>query len=155
MTNHDWTQDLEANKEVVEEINKQFNEYNFDFHEIMQHSKDPVFLAALMFKVAQERKQTNDLLVKLNAKYDKILKRLEANTSTQKESSKPLAILPEQDQHILNLIQNKGSTTAVEVQKALHYKGKNGASQRLSKLHALGYLKKAQAGKIVHYYANT
>jgi len=114
-------------------------------------------LGLLLFKLAEERKKTNELLEKIYFKYDEIMlllktpQRLEAPSKDEKT----IEILPEQDQKILDLAQINGRTTAEEVTKAIGYKGKNAACQRLNKLHKNGYLNKVRSGKIVFYLSKT
>jgi predicted HTH transcriptional regulator len=137
----------------MEELSPRFNDLTIDIQEIMRLSENPVLLSVLLFKLAEERKKTNELLEKIYDKYDRIMLEMKTRQqgSLQVGVEKNLEILPEQDRKIMDLAQINGSTTAEEVQKALDYKGKNAACQRLNLLANKGFLKKARSGKQVLY----
>ncbi len=156
MTDHDFINKgfSREEKKLMENINDKFNEFTFDVQEIMELSENPVFVSILLFKLAEERRKTNQLLEELNKKYDSIMLELKTKGTSvgeahQLTTEEDINVLPEQDQQILNLVQDKGLTSAEEVQKALSYKGRNAASQRLNMLYKQGYLKKIQSGKKV------
>ena len=152
MTSHDLFREINDNKELMDRLSPKFNDLTFDVKEIMESSSNPAMLGLLLFKLAEERKKTNELLEKIYQKYDEIMLLLKTPQSQAPVlEEKQINILPSQDQKILDLAQINGSTTAEEVTKALGYKGKNAACQRLNKLHKDGYLKKARSGKTVLY----
>lgn len=156
MTNYDpFKEFAKTSKKSSKELNQKFNDLTFDIQEIMQLGKNPAFLSMLLFKLAEERRRTNELLESINIKYDKILKKLKDKShDISFESNDKIRILPEQDQLIINLIQEKGTINADEVKQALKYKGKNAASQRLNKLAREDYLKKVQSGRRVLFTLN-
>ena len=137
----------------MEQLSPQFNDLTIDVQEIIKLSENPVLLSVLLFKLAEERKRTNELLEKIYDKYDRIMLEMKTRQpeSLQVGVEKTPEILPEQDKKILDLVQINGSTTAEEVKKALAYKGKNAACQRLNLLTGKGYLKKVRSGKQVLY----
>lgn len=146
--------------ESIKRLSPDFHSLSLDIQEVMQHSKDPAFMAALMFKLVQEREQTNKLLGQISEKYDKIM--FEMKTKHQ-ETAPSLAtgtginafqVLPEQDQMILNLLDQKGTIDSNAVKQLLGYKGLNAACQRLNKLYRDGHVKKVQSGKHVLFVAN-
>jgi hypothetical protein len=155
MTTHDLFRDVNENKELMDKLGSKFNDLTFDAREIMDLSQNPAMLGLLLFKLAEERKKTNELLEKIYQKYDDIMLLLKTPQSMEapleEKTPKTIDILPEPDQKIMELAQISGRTTAEEVTKALGYKGKNAACQRLNKLHKDGYLKKVRSGKSVLY----
>jgi len=171
MQKHDTIKELEeimGNSEVFKKISPEYSELNMDIQEIMAQSKNPMFIAVLLFKLAQEREKTNQMLEKINEKFDQIMLRLKTQNmpsqgmpmqmesgieAQQAENPVPLKALPDQDQLIVHLAFEKGQISAEEVKKQLGYKGKNAASQRLNKLFKEGHLKKLQAGRKVVYMA--
>ncbi|HLC36726.1 MAG TPA: BlaI/MecI/CopY family transcriptional regulator [archaeon] len=159
MTDRDLFKNVLDSKEQVNNLNEKFNDLTLDIQEIMNLSSNPAFLSLLLFKLTEERKRTNDLLDRLNKKYDSLVEMMQKKgfhgMHQHVSDGSKVNILSEQDQQIMNLVQNKGAVSALEVQSALGYKGKNAASQRLNKLYREGYLKKAQSGKKVLYLPPT
>ncbi len=166
MKNHDLKQSADRLKSDVEmvlkSISPEFAALSMDLGQILKVSDNPQVVSALLFKLIQERQETNKLLGQLNEKYDHLMllwKTQETGFSPlnppsveSKEVKKNLfEVLPEQDQMILNLVEQKGNVDAVAVKDALGYKGLNAACQRLNKLFKEGYLKKIQSGKKVVY----
>ena len=148
-------QDLEFTKykELLEKISPEFSELSMDINEILEFSKNPMFVSVLLFRLTQERQKTNKLLEGIADKYDKIMLELKTKNLQQEPASNQnsFEVLSEQDQKILKLIEEKGSTTATEIRNAMNYKGLNAACQRLNSLFKAGYLKKVSSGKKVLY----
>ncbi len=144
----------------IKRLAPDFHALSLDIQEVMQHSKEPAFMAALMFKLVQEREQTNKLLGQISEKYDKIMFELKTkNQETVPSQAASIGIsafqvLPEQDQMILNLLDQKGTIDSNAVKQLLGYKGLNAACQRLNKLYRDGHVKKVQSGKHVLFVAN-
>ena len=162
MDNHD-TVTAERQRELIERISPKFGDLSTDVQELMQQSKDPMVLSALLFRIIQEKDKTNRLLEAINDKYDKIMLELKTGSAfndngfaQQKQGAmvgaNKFEVLAEQDQIILKLIEERGSATAAEIMSVLNYRGLNAASQRLNKLYREGHLKKVQAGKKVLYF---
>lgn len=156
MTNHD-TRKLTP-QALLEQISPEFTSLTADLNEVMHASKDnPMIIAALLYKLAQERKQTNELLSKMEQKYDELAFTLKSNAPnlstspnpTQPENMHSISLLPEQDQKILSFIETKTSANAEDVRAHVGYKNPNAASQRLNALVKTGYLGKIQSGKKV------
>ncbi len=154
MTNHD-SRKLTP-QALLEQISPEFSTLTADLNEVMNASKDnPMIIAALLFKLAQERKQTNDLLAKMEQKYDELSFTLKSNASsistnpTQPENMHSISLLPEQDQKILSFIEKNKQANAEDVRMQMGYKNPNAASQRLNALVKTGYLGKIQSGKKV------
>jgi len=152
---------LEA-KLIAEKISQEFTELNQDILEIIQKNPDPVLIATLLFKLSQEREQTNKELQKIHEKFDTIMLELKTRNSSQagqemqtssSSDGRKFTILPEQDQKIMQTIEQKGPTSAFEIQQIMGYTGLNAASQRLNGLFKQGLLKKIQSGKKVLYFS--
>jgi ElaB/YqjD/DUF883 family membrane-anchored ribosome-binding protein len=153
MTNHDNyesadTQRLLTDLNAVKRISPEFNDLSEDLQEIMKESSNPAFIAALLFKLTKEREETNKILKNLETKFSKIQELLlnnSSNSHTQLEEN----ILPEPDQHIMQLVDELAQVTAEDIKTRLAYKKTNAASQRLSKLVREGYLKRIRSGRRV------
>lgn len=146
---------------IIGKLSPDFHELNLDLKDVMEYGQNPAFMAALMFKLAKEREKTNELLGKINEKFDSVMFELKTRSNqsfpsnSQVLGSNPhkFEVLPEQDQLIMNLAEEKGNIDAKTVKESLGYKGLNAACQRLNKLFKDGHLKKVQSGKKVLYLA--
>ncbi|MFH1586270.1 MAG: hypothetical protein ABID38_00260 [Candidatus Diapherotrites archaeon] len=159
MTNHDPRKSFLKATEVWKKIDPKFAELTLDLKDVLENSKDPVFVGAMLFKLSQERERTNKILEQINDNYDRIMFQLKTGETTV-ASETPVEkavfnVLPEQDQIILKFVDDRGSVTATDVKSIMNYKGLNAASQRLNKLFKEGYLKKVQSGKRVLYLAKS
>lgn len=114
----------------------------------MEKFRDPVVLGELVFRLLEERENTNRLLKNILQKLDTV----EAKGGSEARQIIEQPLLPEIDEQILNTIIKKGKVTAEDIRKEFKYKGKNAASARLNKLHAMGLLQKKQAGKKVYFF---
>ena len=157
MVDQDISRKIQESKQIAEKISQSFTYQTQDIIDLMQKNTDPVLLAALMFKLAQEREQTNKELQKIYNKVDEIMLELKTKNSSQAAQEitaegRKYQILPEQDQKILTIIEQKGPASALEIQQALNYKCLNAASQRLNSLFKQNMLKKVQSGKKVLYF---
>ena len=150
------------NSDLLKKISPKFNELSMDIQEVYKHSNDPMFIAVLLFKLAEEREKTNKILEKIFDKYDEIMLKLKTErlhsveaslTPTHHTQNPSTQVLPEQDQMIVHLAHTRGQISAEEVRAELGYKGKNAASQRLNKLFKDGHLRKVQSGRKVLYLA--
>jgi len=154
MDNHDTFREILSNKELIERISPKFAELTLDLKEVFEQSSNPMFVAALLFKLAEERERTNKILEQINDKYDKMMFELKTKgiESAEQTMQKPVfEVLPEQDQKIIRAAEAGNGLTAEAIRELVGYKGKNAASQRLNKLYREGYLKKIQSGKRVLY----
>jgi len=159
MGSHDSIKQLEemfGDQEAIKKISPKFSELSLDINEISKHCKNPMFLAVLLFKLAEEREKTNKLLAEIHDKFDTIMFRMKApeiNQTQQREIEEPSSMLSEQDQMIMHMVHTNGKATAAEVKAELGYKGQNAASQRLNRLFREGHLRKTQSGRKVFYLA--
>lgn len=119
-----------------------------------QFKKDPMLTAVLLYKLVEERENSNRLMKTLIQKVENIEERLGRmdNNSPQISPQKEISILSEVDEKIIELISKMNFATAAQIAKTLGYKGANAASARLNKLYGLGLLKKKRAGKKVVYF---
>ena len=149
--------DVLKEKELLDKISPKFQQLN-ELDEIMEQAENPKVLAALMFRLIQEKEKTNSLLENISEKYDKIMFSMKTQnpleTHTQESSTNnQFEVLPEQDQMILKIVEEQGQCTANDIKTMLSYKGLNAACQRLNKLYKEGYLKKVKSGRKVLYLA--
>lgn len=164
MSNHDSFKDIQdmlKNEEIIRKISPKFDEETLDIQEIMGYSKDPMFIAVLLYKLVQERGRTNQLLEKIHDKFDEIMLELKtkelapgsAPPAQQAQKASAFEVLPEQDQMIIAHVKQAGQATAEDIKAMLGYRGVNAASQRLNKLFREGYLQKVQSGRKVLFLA--
>lgn len=124
-------------------------ELSEDIKKNLEKFKDPVILGELVYKLVEERENTNRILKNLMAK----LETLEAKLGTQgrvKEINEEV-LLPQIDEEILAHIREMSKATAEDIRVKFNYKGTNAASARLNRLFELGLLDKRQVGKKVFF----
>jgi len=154
MNSHDTSKDAyDAQKlltdiDAVKRISPEFSNLSMDMQEVLKESTNPAFLAALLYKLTKEREETNKILRGLEEKFVKIqaLLNVSSNPNTHTEE-----ILPEPDQHILQLVDEIGQVSAKDVKERLAYRKANAASQRLSKLVREGHLLRVRSGRKVYF----
>ena len=146
--NNDYDGDvyMKDNKEKIFKSNAGSvfkNEIKSDLEENEGKFNDPVVLGELVYKLLEERENTNRIL-------KNILAKLEALETGKVRTEEPM--LPEIDEGIMAFIIEEGKVTAGDVQKKFKYRGKNAASARLNRLCSIGLLKKKQVGKKVYFF---
>lgn len=115
------------------------------------YTKDPLVMGVLLYKLLEERENTNRLI-------KTVVRRIEELNKQQPEQQKPTSkeeikeLLSETDQRILSTIKKLGKATAREIAKEMNYKGANAASARLNRLYESGFLKKKRIGKKVYFF---
>ena len=161
MNNHDIFKSALKEKELLEKISPKFSELN-DLESIMEQAENPKVLAALMFRLVQERERANKLLEGINEKYDSIMFSLKTTPETpnnthqgNSNTQSRFEVLPEPDQAIIKMVEERGGCSAKDIKTMMNYKGLNAACQRLNKLYREGYLKKIQSGRKVLYLAKS
>lgn len=117
-----------------------------DIQENVEKFRDPVILGEMIYKLLEERENTNRILKNLLIK----IEGLEKQQAMPVKEEEPL--LPEVDAKILEFVQETGKVTAENVRNKFKYKGKNAASARLNRLYELGLLRKKQVGKKVYFF---
>lgn len=158
MTAHEQIEELGKSRELLEKLSPKFAELTLDLDSVFKNCKDPMVIAVLLFKLAEEREHTNKLIEQVGDKFDKIMFELKTGQMRGPEiipEERKYVLLPEQDQKILGIIQQSGSATAEEIQGVLQYRGKNAACQRLNLLVRQGLLRKAQSGRRVLFLPPT
>jgi len=124
------------------------HEVRKDLETNMAKFRDPVVLGELVYRLLEERENTNRMLKNILAKLDA----LEAKGMNTAPVPAMERILPEVDEQIMSFIREKGRCTAEDVRAEFHYKGKNAACARLNRLCDVGLLQKQQAGKKVYFF---
>ncbi len=125
-------------------------EIQSDIEENMEKFKDPVVLGELMYKLLEERENTNRLLKTIIERLD----RLESQGISTEKVVEEVPMLAEIDADILGFVKDSGKVTAEEVRRKFNYKGKNAASSRLNRLVNQSLLRKKQVGKKVFFFPN-
>ncbi len=164
MTRHDALFTAQA---LVEQISPEFAQLTADIKDVTRASKDPALIAVLLFKLAQERQKTNQLLEEQARKHEELLTQLKIHYTTKIPSltnptqsntfggpATTISVLPEADQKILSYVQTQGQADAMQVQQSMGYKNPNAASQRLNALVKQGHLSKVQSGKRVLFLSH-
>ncbi len=123
------------------------HEIQKDLETNMAKFRDPVVLGELVYRLLEERENTNRLLKNILAKLDVLQAR---GNTVQNPLTAPL--LPEVDEGIMAFIREKGRCTAEDVRAKFGYKGKNAACARLNRLCDMNLLQKAQVGKKVFFF---
>ena len=154
MNSHDTSdqaydaQKLLTDLNAVKRISPEFSDLSTDMQEVLKESTNPAFLAALLFRLTKEREDTNKILRGLEEKFTKIQELLNVSSTPNTHTEE---ILPEPDQHILQLVDEIGQVNAKDVMERLAYKKSNAASQRLSKLVREGHLLRVRSGRKVYF----
>lgn len=143
------------NKEKIYKANAQasgsenFNyEIERDIKTNLEKFRDPIVLGELVYKLLEERENTNRILKNLLAKIESLEQKLGAAPIEEPEE----LLVPEIDEKIIAFIKEKQKVTAEDVRAHFGYKGKNAASARLNRLCDMGILKKKQVGKKVFFF---
>jgi hypothetical protein len=148
MTNNDTDKTKRIFLEQL--LGEQFKELGLsDLMAIQEKTQDPLVLSVLVFKLLEERKETNKILKDIQEKYDK----LQTTIQTKENNNKNLEIvlLPETDDRIISYIKEHGKADAEEIKEMFGYKGTNAASQRLNNLVKANYLQKVNSGRKVYF----
>lgn len=123
-------------QEISEDVQRNIAKFN-----------DPVVLGELVYKLLEERENTNRILKNLLAKLDAL--EVKIHGTAQEEAGN---LLPEIDEHIVTFVKTERRVTAETVRSHFNYKGTNAASARLNRLFDLGVLEKRQVGKKVFFF---
>ena len=123
-------------EEISEDIQKNLAKFN-----------DPVVLGELVYRLLEERENTNRILKNLMTKIESLEMKLGGSTQATEEM-----LLPERDEEIITFVKEHGKVTAESVRAQFNYKGTNAASSRLNRLFDLGILEKRQVGKKVFFF---
>ena len=128
------------------------NELSSDVKRVYElYTKDPLINGVLLYKLLEERENTNRIMKTLLKRIEELEKKLMLSApSTQKEET--VELLSEADSKIVSFIKAKGKATAKDIAKEMHYKGANAASARMNRLYEAGILKKKRIGKKVYFF---
>lgn len=132
----------DTNADKVYKTSGFVHEVRSDLETQMEKFKDPLVLGELMYKLLEERENTNRILKNILAK----LEQLEGMPSSEKE-----ILLPEVDEGMLQFVSEQGKATAEDVRARFNYKGSNAASARLNRLYERGLLEKKQVGRKIYF----
>jgi len=112
--------------------------------------RDPIVLGEMVYRLLEERENTNRLLKNLLQRLDAIEAKMGAAPEMQLGAGEPL--LPEIDEQIMDFVREHKKVTAEEVRAKFNYRGKNAASARLNRLCDMNLLQKMQVGKKVFFF---
>ena len=136
----------ESNEEKLYKSSAFAHELQSDLSVHMDKFKDPLVLGELVYKLLEERENTNRILKNLLAKFEALETRLVGVDATPTEP-----LLAEVDEEILRFVRSKGKATAEDVRAHFNYKGTNAASARLNRLFDRNILVKHQAGRKTYF----
>lgn len=123
-------------------------EIRSDLEQNLDKFRDPVVLAEMVYRLLEERENTNRLLKTIITK----LEALEMGAATESGGPVEQPLLPEVDEQMLAFVKEAGKATAEDVRAKFSYRGKNAASARLNRLFEMGLLQKQQVGKKVYFF---
>ena len=140
---------MTTNEDNVFKSNSGFrNEVRSDIEENIEKFSDPIILGEMLYKLLEERENTNRILKNILTK----LESLETKNIDAPKEYLPQVLLPEIDEQILSYVKEIGKATAEDVRGKFHYKGTNAASARLNRLFEQGLVNKKQVGKKVFFF---
>lgn len=138
-----------TDKEFKPTDNAFIKEIKSDLEQNIEKFKDPMVGAEMLYRLLEERENTNRLLKTLISKLEAIEAKLGQPPSQAQNED---LLLPEVDEQILSFVKQKGKVIAEEVRAKFNYRGKNAASARLNRLCDLGLLSKKQVGRKVFFF---
>ena len=137
-----------ADKEYKPNDSAFTKEIRSDLEQNLDKFRDPVVLAEMVYRLLEERENTNRLLKTIIAKLEAMEKGQVAEAAGPMEQP----MLPEVDEQMLAFVKEAGKATAEDVRVKFSYRGKNAASARLNRLFEMGLLQKQQVGKKVYFF---
>ncbi|NYZ73526.1 hypothetical protein H0O00_00110 [Candidatus Micrarchaeota archaeon] len=120
-----------------------------DLEQNIERFRDPVVLGEMVYRLLEERENTNRLLRNILQKLEQLEAKMAGGMSMMAEEA---PLLPEIDDQILGFVKESGKVTAEDVRAKFNYRGKNAASARLNRLYELNLLHKQQVGKRVFFF---
>ncbi|MBN3037510.1 MAG: hypothetical protein JW834_03625 [Candidatus Diapherotrites archaeon] len=112
--------------------------------------KDPYVVGAMIHRLVEERKLTNELFKRIDEKLDRLVAVAEGMEKGKGIVSSS-EFLSEVDEQIMAFVKARKRVCAEDVAAHLGYRGKNAASARLNALFRDGIVKKKRAGRKVFY----
>ena len=137
-------------KEYKPDENFMLRQIRDDIEQNMSKFKDPIVLGEMVYRLLEERENTNRILKTLMAKIESLEAKI--SSSPIEASTSQTTILADVDEQIMQFLKDCKKATAEEVRAKFNYKGKNAASARLNRLCDMGLLQKTQAGKKVYFF---
>jgi predicted HTH transcriptional regulator len=143
--------------------NREFDEMVGDLSQAIHEMSDPVAIATMLYSIAEEKKSSNLVVRDINGKFDQLMQKLTEVAESLKNLNETIKSAPkpanghpatepsERDQEVLDFVAKQKRACAEELQEQFHYRGRNAASARLSKLFKEGKLKKIYVGRKVYY----
>lgn len=113
--------------------------------------RDPVVLGEMVYRLLEERENTNRLLKNILQKLESLEMKMGAAPAMPNFGAAE-TLLPEIDEQIMQFVRGQGKATSEEVRVKFKYRGKNAASARLNRLCDMGLLRKQQVGKKVFFF---
>ena len=124
-------------------------EIRSDLEQNIERFRDPVVLGEMVYRLLEERENTNRLLRNILQKLEQLEAKMAGGMPMVAEEA---PLLPEIDDQILRFVKESGKVTAEDVRVKFNYRGKNAASARLNRLFELNLLHKQQVGKKVFFF---
>lgn len=125
------------------------NEIRSDLEHNMEKFRDPIILGEMVYRLLEERENTNRLLKNLLQKLETLEAMMETGPAPKEAQA---TLLPQIDEEILSFVKEQEKVTSEEVRAKFRYKGKNAASARLNRLCKMNLLQKRQVGKKVFFF---
>jgi hypothetical protein len=127
-------------------------EIRSDLETNMQKFRDPIVLGELVFRLMEERENTNRLMKNILQRLDSIERSGDIAQASPLSPGNMEDLLPEIDEQIVGFIRQTKRATSEEVRSRFNYKGKNAASARLNRLCDIGVLQKKQVGRKMYFF---
>jgi predicted HTH transcriptional regulator len=131
-------------------------EIRSDLEHNIDKFRDPVVIGEMVYRLLEERENTNRLLKTVIQKLEAIEAKMGPEAAAPAANAVAAALgeplLAEIDEQIMKFVKESGKATAEEVRSRFNYKGKNAASARLNRLCDMGMLQKQQAGKKMFFF---
>ena len=124
-------------------------EIRSDLEQNIERFRDPVVLGEMVYRLLEERENTNRLLRNILQKLEQLEAKMAGGMPMVAQDA---PLLPEIDDQILRFVKESGKVTAEDVRVKFNYRGKNAASARLNRLYELNLLQKQQVGKRVFFF---
>ena len=124
-------------------------EIRSDLEQNIERFRDPVVLGEMVYRLLEERENTNRLLRNILQKLEQLEAKMAGGMPMRAEEA---PLLPEIDDQILRFVKESGKVTAEDVRAKFKSRGKNAASARLNRLYELNLLQKQQVGKRVFFF---
>src|SRR3989338_11555093 len=106
-------------------------EIQSDIERNMQKFNDPLVLGELLYKLLEERENTNRILKNLLVKLEQLEQKLVTGHQDTEHKAQSV-LLPEIDEDIIAFVKSQGKASAEDVRQKFNYRGTNAACARLN-----------------------